>query len=713
MAGWRRRRVRFVPQMESSECGAACLAMIADHHGQGRSLTEVRVLCGGGRDGVSAARLCEAARSLGLRAQPYRAEPDQLSALGLPCILHWEFNHFVVLERVRSRALTIVDPALGRRTLDSAAFSAAFTGVVLCFEPGPGFVEQRRAPVRSAQSWWQRPSWTGCGALLLATLLLEVLGLGVPAAQQLLIDHVLLPEREAWLWPLAALLLGCQGGLVLVQALRDGVLRRLQLALDLELMSRFVQHLLRLPLGFFQLRSAGDLLQRVSAQGELRGAVLAMMRGALDGLLVAGYAAMMLAYDRVIGAVILALAGVRVLLLLATRPAIAEATSAQLAEHGKELGALIEPLAAPEVVRAFGFEGLALERHEQRLVARLNAELGRDRLSRAALSLGDVASGLSHAAVVWWGGRAVLHDQITLGVFAGLITLQALLDRPLGSLLGALAGAVRARGALARLDDVLQAEAPAPGAARLPRCRGELCLQGVSYWPAQHGPALCDGLDLLIGAGEKIAIVGRMGQGKSTLLRLLTGLLPPSQGRVLLDGVPLSSLDPRTLAAHVGVVLQEPFLLNDSVRANLALAAPDAPESALRRAAQLACVDRVIEALPEGYDTVLGDDGVRLSGGERQRLALARALVANPRVLVLDEATSSLDLETEARLHQNLGRLGCTRILAAHRMETVRDADRILVIEQGRIVEQGTFERLRSGSGPFAQLLGSAGGVAA
>jgi ABC-type bacteriocin/lantibiotic exporter with double-glycine peptidase domain len=293
---------------------------------------------------------------------------------------------------------------------------------------------------------------------------------------------------------------------------------------------------------------------------------------------------------------------------------------------------------------------------------------------------------------------------MTLGVFAGLVTLQALLQKPLGQLVEAAFLLTRVRAVLSRIDDVLDTAGMSPGNLTLHGVRGELALSGVSFRYDAHAPPVCDDVHVRIHPGEKVAIVGRSGQGKTTLLRLFTGLLPPSEGQVSLDGVDMRTLSPETLASHVGVVLQEPFLIDDSVRANLTLGQPDLPESRLRWAARMAAVDHVIDALPQGYDTPLGEQGTRLSGGEKQRMALARALLRKPKVLVLDEATSSLDLDTEARVHANLRELACTRVLVAHRMETVRDADRILVVDAGKIVAEGRYEELRKRSSLFRAL---------
>lgn len=705
----RTRRVPFVPQMEASECGVACLSMILRYYGAAYPLSALRTACETGRDGVSAAKIYRAALRYGLSVKALRVEADQLANMPLPAVAHWEFNHFVVLAALDARGALIVDPALGERRVSHAELSSAFTGVLLTFQPSPAF----RPHASRSESLGRllrvlRSFKLGGAALVGAVLVLELLGLLLPAGSQVLIDHVLIPGRERWLWPLLVAVGVCSLLSVITVGMRDAVLRRLYFAADAELASTFTERLLALPLAFFELRSAGDLMQRVEAQRTVRDAVLRAMIALLDGLLLLGYGALMLAYDVRVGAAILGLAALHAAAVLATRRAVAHATASELAAQGRETQVVVEALAAPELVRAFGAEELLEQRQEERCIARLNAEVAQRSVSERALQLSSAAEGLAHAVVIGLGGQLVLSDQITLGVFSGLLTLQGLFQKPLRSVVDSVSLFGRMRAVFARLDDVLAEPRVEPGTVHLARPRGELQLRGVSFRHEGQAAPLCRELDVTIAPGEKVALVGRSGQGKSTLLRLFAGLLCPSEGQVLIDGVDLRSIAPESLARYVGVVLQEPLLLDDSVRANLTLSAPDASEQDLLFATRVACINERIARLRDGYETQLGAGAARLSGGERQRLALARAVVRRPRILLLDEATSSLDLATEARVHQNLGELGCTRVIVAHRLATVRDADRILVIEGGKIVQQGSYQQLLQSSGLFAQLVKSA-----
>jgi ATP-binding cassette, subfamily B, bacterial len=707
---WRRpARVPYLPQMEAAECGVACLAMVLRSFGASYTLAELRARCDVGRDGVSAAKLFRAAQSLGLVVKATRVDLAGLTRQAFPAIAHWEFNHFVVVTGIDQHGATVVDPATGERHVSNAELSRAFTGVLLTFARGEQFQERK---VRSESVARVLDTLTGlrhAGATLLAlVLVMEVLSLLLPTASQVLIDHVLTPQRDSWLAVvLIATGLGTLGVLV-ATALRDRLVQRLHFAADLELGTAFVERLIRLPLGFFELRSAGDLMQRIDAQRDVRDLILRGLTALLDGVLLLGYGALMLAYDLGVGAAILALAGLRTAVVLSTSRAVRHASASHLAAHGREQQVVVEALASPELTRAFSLEPLLEERYDGKLVERLNSDLRKRTVSERARQLSSVADGLAHAALLCLAGVQVLDDRMTLGVFTGLLTLQGLFQKPLGALIDSFSVLEYARAVLARLDDVFAERVPQPGTVKRGRAQGALTLERVSFrYPGQTTP-MTQALDVHVRAGEKVALVGRSGHGKSTLLRLAAGLIAPTEGRVLLDGEPLAERCTEELASQVGIVLQDPLLFDGSVRENLTLSVPDADEASVREAARMACIDERIARLPDGYETQLGDNAGRFSGGERQRLALARALVKKPRLLLLDEATSALDLATERQVHQNLSACGVTRILVAHRLETVRDADRILVIEGGKVVQEGTFEQLSATPGLFAALVESA-----
>ncbi|HLO67726.1 MAG TPA: ATP-binding cassette domain-containing protein, partial [Holophaga sp.] len=343
-----------------------------------------------------------------------------------------------------------------------------------------------------------------------------------------------------------------------------------------------------------------------------------------------------------------------------------------------------------------------------RMAARVEAGLGRQRLGLAAGAALDALAGAGAAAVFLLGGREVLAGRMTLGVFVAFLSLQSLFLAPLGALLEAWAASLQLGIHLRRLDDVLETAPEASGARDPGRLRGAVSLRDVAFAHGPGAPPVLRGVSFDVAPGEKIALVGPSGAGKSTLARILLGLLAPTGGSVSFDGVDARELDLRALRRQMGAVLQEETVFDDTFRANVALGA-GAPAEALARAARLACLEEILLARPGGWSAQVGEGGSTLSGGQRQRLCLARALARDPVILVLDEATSSLDLATEARIHANLAGLACTRILVAHRLATVRDADRILVLDRGRIVQEGPYGDLAARPGPFRDLALAAG----
>lgn len=704
-----RRRVKVVHQMEVAECGAACLVMVLGYHGCHVPLPEMREACAVGRDGANAFNILQAARQYGLAAVALKVEhPSDLRKIKLPAILHWDFNHFVVLNKVRRRGLSIVDPNGGRFHVTMAEVGRRFTGIALCFEPSPSF--RPRPAIRPSLARYRSmmaallPS---LGQILLATLALQLVGLVLPVATQLLVDRVIAPGQLPWLWGLAFVL----GGTVLARALltlvRSWVLQGLQNALDMSLMRKFLEHLLHLPLTFFLRRETGDILQRVQSNAILRQLFSNQSVSALlDSMLLLGYAFLMLAFHWELGLIVFAFAATRVALFVVLRRRNQRIMAAELADDGREGAALVAALSGVETTRAIKAEQRMIARWLEPTVASLNQQLARRRLEIDTEQAVVVLKSFAVAAVFVVGGRAVIEQQITLGVFAAFMTLQTLFMQPLESLMRAVAQLQFLSNHLYRLDDVLETPREEAGK-ELIQLEGAIELDEVGFGYSSNAPALLNRVSVSISKGEKVAIVGRSGAGKSTLARMLLGMHLPTAGAIRFDGRDMRELDLPRLRKQMGVVQQEVFLFDDTVRANLSLNDEELPLERLRWAAEMACINHTIEALPLGFDTRLGENGATLSGGQRQRLAIARALAHSPTVLLLDEATSSLDLQTEAAIHANLARLGCTRIVIAHRLATVMDADRILVLDKGHLVQEGKYRDLLNRSGLFRELVRS------
>jgi ATP-binding cassette subfamily B protein len=703
----RRRRVRFVPQIEMTECGAASLAMVLAYHGHHAPLSELRQACGVSRSGADALSIVRAARAYGLTPSGVRVEMEQLPQLALPAVLHWDFEHFLVLERLTATHAHLVDPACGRRAVRLDEMSRHFTGIALQFAPSPSL--QRRARTRPSLAKYReifRRSLPSLAQILLASLGLQVVGLLFPVATQILVDSIVVPHQPAWLMGLGFALAAAVLTKALLMLVRSFVVQGLRNVLDFTLMTRFLNHLLHLPLGFFMQREAGDLVQRVHSNATIQNLLSSQSISALlDALLLVGYAGLMLAFDLKLGLVIIGFGGVRVLLLLFVRERNQLAMASELTASGREFGALLEALSGLETTKASGAENRMVQRWAHRMTGRVNGALERRKLTMHASHATVLLQGLATAVVFLVGGEQVVAQRMTLGTFASFLALQSLFMSPLDSLLETVGQLQYLGNHLERLDDVLTTPPEPSGSADPGRLRGAVALTNVSFAFSPGAPPTLQDVSVSIRPGEKVAIVGPSGAGKSTLARLLLGMHLPSAGSIAFDGRDLRELDLRKVRNQMGVVLQETFLFDDTIRANLALKDEELPLERLREAARRACVDEVIDALPEGFGSRLGDNGNVLSGGQRQRLNLARALVQDPAILLLDEATSALDLDTERQVHAALASLGCTRILIAHRLATVQDADRILVLEAGKIVQEGTYDDLAAREGLFRSLV--------
>ena len=702
-----RKRVPYIPQMEAVECGAASLSMILAYHGHHAPLSEVRGICGISREGSTALGILRAAENYGLEAEAVSLDLKGLPDLPLPAIIHWNFNHFLVLERLTPDGAIVVDPAAGRIHIGQAELNRCFTGVALVFSPADEFSTREGCKpsysryIKLLKTWG--PSFI---QILGASLMLQMIGLLFPVASQILIDRVLVPKQESWLWGLALGLSLAVLGRALLTLLRSWVVQTMQTTMDLTLMKQFMEHLLRLPLSFFHQRRPGDLMQRIQSNTTVRNLFSSRSVSALfDGFLLIAYAALMLAYSPLLGSLLVVLGILRILVLILLRERNQQIMASELALAGMEYSVLVEILSGLETIRAFRAEGSVIQRWTNRAVDRANRSLERKNLEIASRQVMTLLQGLTFATVLFVGGRQVQAGHMTLGVFTAFLAIQGLFIEPLESLVVSLSQLQFLKNHLMRLEDILETKIERTGTRDPGRLRGEIDLDRVTFSYGPGTPPAIKDLSVNIRAGEKVAVVGPSGAGKSTLARILLGMHNPDHGVVRFDGMDLQDLDLQKLRSQMGVVLQETFLFNDTVRSNLSLNDSNLPLTYVQSAANTACIHDVFEALPKGYATTLGDNGKTLSGGQRQRLSLARALSHNPAVLLLDEATSALDAPTEAAVHANLASLGCTRIIIAHRLATVMDADRILVLSAGQIVQEGNYTELAAQPGLFQELV--------
>jgi ATP-binding cassette, subfamily B, bacterial len=706
------RRVPVRLQLSAVECGAACLAMILSYFGRPTQVADCREKLGIGRDGITAEAIARAAREYGLRVKAYSVEDlSEFKYVPLPAIAHWNFEHFVVIEHWSPQRVEIIDPGGGRRRLKPAQFAVAFTGVVLTFEPG---VQFDRHAARSTFSWraYLLTHMSQVPGLLFqilsASFFLQILGLALPALTKILIDQVL-PRQNIGMMPILGigmvLLVLTQ---VVLHYLRATVLIALQVRLDSRLMVSFFEHLLTLPFRFFEQRTTGDLLMRLSSNTIIRETLSSQTLSILlDGVFILGYLVLLLVQEPSFGLAVLGIGLAQIILLLITKNAMHDLMQQDLWAQSESQSYLVEALKGIETLKASGAEDRTLDHWSNLFFKQLNVSLRRSRLTAlldtAMLSLRT----LSPLLLLWFGALYVLNGSLSLGSMLAFNAIAIAILTPLATLVSNGQHLQLVGAHLERLADVLEAESEQDIqlVQAAPTLSGQVELKGVGFRYDAHAPWVLRDISLAIAPGQKIALVGRSGSGKSTLAKLLLGLYLPTEGEIRYDDWLLQTLNWRSLRSQFGVVLQEPSIFSGSIRQNITLNHPNLSLEQVIQAAKLSAIHEDILRLPMGYETRIAEGGSGLSGGQLQRLAIARALAHQPAILVLDEATSHLDVKTERQVEQQLSHLSCTRIVIAHRLSTVRNADRILVMDAGRLVEQGNHRDLLAQQGLYASLV--------
>jgi ATP-binding cassette, subfamily B, bacterial len=698
--------------MSEVECGLACLTMILNYYGCGTSLPELRMRCGVGRDGLSALEIVRTARDHGMRVRAVSLQRNDFRFVALPAIVHWEFNHFLVVERWSRKHVDVVDPDRGRNRLAQDEFDAGFTGVVLTFEPGAAFNRRatipRRAAFRAYALQYLRQAPGTFLQILGVSLLLLLIGLVLPILTKVVVDKIL-PFRLQNIMPVLAI-----GILVLFLAqivaalLREWLLVYLRARIDVGMMLGFVEHLLALPYKFFQQRSTGDLLARVSSNVALRELLSnQLLSTVMDSGLVVFYLLLLLWQSPPFGLLTLGVGLLGAMILLLSKGSVSRLAGRELAAFGKSQGYLGEAMVGIATLKAAGAEERAFDRWSNLFFDHLNISLRYNYVSGTVAGILATLPVFGQLALLWVGATQVLNGSITVGTMVALLALAGAFFAPLTSLVNSGQQFQLVSANLDRIRDVTEAEPEQPrrAARPTPRLSGDLRMEGVGFRYSQAGPRVLKGIDLTVRPGQRIAIVGPSGSGKSTLAKLLLGLYLPTEGEIVYDGLSLRDVNWQELRRQFGVVLQESVLFSGSILSNITLSNPLIERERVVEAAKLAAIHDDIMAMPMGYDTFVSEGGSALSGGQRQRLGIARAIVHKPTVILLDEATSHLDVETERRVAENLRTLACTQIIIAHRLSTIRDADTILVLDQGTIVERGDHHHLLRRAGHYARLV--------
>jgi ATP-binding cassette subfamily B protein RaxB len=690
-----RRRVPLLYQTEAAECGIACLAMIASFHGATVAVATLRRHFAVSMHGATLGALIDFAHRLELETRAVRLDVPDLHRLRLPCVLHWNFTHFVVLTHVGRRRVTIHDPSCGLRSVGFAEVSRAFTGVALELWPTPRFERQRAEPPVSVRQLVGPVSGLARSLALVVALTatLETFSIASPLLLQWVVDHALVTASTDLLTLLA---LGF-GLLVLLEqataAIRALTIMRFETTLNVQWHANVFSHLQRLPLPYFDKRHLGDIVSRFrSIDAIQRTITTAFVEAIVDGAMTIALLAVMLAYSPTLCAICLIACALYVVTrALAHRP-LRGARYEQIAAGAQQDSHFIESVRGLRAIKSF-------RRAEERrsawlslLIEQVNAGLRAERLQLLLRSTSGLLFGLENVLVIYAGASLVLDAQLSTGMLLAFLAYKRQFTSRVSALVDKAFEMRLLRLHAERLADVVLTppeERPLSGRLLGPST-GTLAptleIRALRFRYAEHEPYVLDGLDLAVAAGESVAIVGPSGCGKTTLLNIVLGTLTPTGGDVLVGGLPLAQIDHDLLRRTVASVVQNDCLFAGTIGENISFFDTHADRARIEECAQLAAIHAEIAALPMAYNTLVGFMGSTLSAGQQQRILLARALYARPSILILDEATSHLDIQREAAVCAALRKLAITRIVVAHRPQTAATADRIVALQLGKIV---------------------------
>lgn len=707
----RRVRTPTVLQMEAVECGAAALAIVMGYHGRWRTLDEVRTACGVSRDGSKAKNVLIAARQFGFEARGRKASVETALTAPFPYIVFWNFNHFLVVEGVHKGRVYLNDPAVGHRTVSLDEFDQSFTGVMLEVVPGENFSRDPAPPGLLARlSLRARLVRNSIALAVLISLTLVLPGLLVPGFSKIFIDDILIQGNEDWLRPLLAAMVLTAVLSALLTWLRQRLLLRMETKLALAESARFVWHLLQLPLPFFNQRHAGDISYRIDANDRIANSVAGDLGESLANMITALFFVVVMAcFDWHLTLLALSLSGINILVYQALSRRRTDASLRMQQDFGRFQAASVSGIQAIETLKATGTDDDYFERWAGFQARHLNNLRQLGGYTVAASAFPPLLNGLTVAGVLSFGSYRITEGSLTIGT---LIAFQALVQNFMGPVqsLVTVSGNLQELGAdLSRSDDVFAHARDAryqveTGDVR-DRLSGRIELRSITFGYSPLDPPLIENFDLTLQPGARVALVGGSGSGKSTIAKLVSGLYRPWSGEILFDGVPLSQISPDTLTGSIASVSQDVILFAGTVRDNLSTWDATLPDAAMIEALKDSEILETVAARGGALDALVDEGAANFSGGQAQRLEIARALSGDPGILILDEATSALDPATEKAIDEHIRRRGCTCLIIAHRLSTIRDADEIIILERGRVVERGTHDELLAAGGAYAGLI--------
>ena len=720
-SGGHRVKVPTVLQMEATECGAAALAMVLAHYGQWVPLEKLRAECGVSRDGSKASCVIRAARNRNCSADGYRWTVDDLLELlpenPFPLIIHWEFNHFVVLEGIEGGKAYLNDPAMGRRTVKLEEFRTSYTGVSLYIEPGEGFRKegQRYNVFKDMAKKLFEDKWAALFIVLLEFCAI-IPGLAGPVMSQIFLDDILTRKHPDWMMNFCLAMVASFLLSGFMSWLRAVVLTEWQRKLTLADSSSYFWHLLKLPMQFFHQRYAAEVAGRVGFNASIAGVLSGPAATAVLDLFVAiFYLLLLLQYNVTLTLIGLVFSSVEIILFFAMRRHLTDLNMRIQQDSGKAYGVAMNGLRMIETIKANGDESDFFTKWAGYQTKVLSASQETALWAMSVKLLPTLLSGIHGALIMTIGGFSIMEGAMTAGMFMAFQHLMGSFQAPVNALVGLGSTLQTTEMQMQRLNDVRRYEVdplnfPAEEEEEkksfsADRLSGEVQLENVNFGYSPLEAPLLENFNLHAHPGEWIAVVGASGSGKSTLAKIVTGLYEEWSGTLSFDGVPRRQLPRKVLLSSLSAVDQDIFLITGTVSENIALFDHTVRKSDIIQAAKDACIHEDILKLAGGYEAQVAEGGMNFSGGQRQRLEIARALAVNPSILVLDEATSALDPITENQVLKNIRHRGCTCLMVAHRLSTIRDCDEIIVLEKGKVAERGVHREMVQHDGPYKRLI--------
>ena len=690
--GFGGRDLPMILQTEAAECGLACLAMVASHHGLHSDLPSLRRRFSVSLKGTTMADLVRLAGQMQLGSRALRAEMDHLPGLAMPCVLHWDLNHFVVLKEVRRGFAVIHDPAHGVRRMSLAEVSEHFTGIVLELTPQPEFRPRTERQTVTLRQLLGRVSGLKRSLLQIFALAVALEGfvLLAPFFMQWVVDSVLVSVDRDLL-----VTLGLGFGLLVLITVATGAVRswavlHLSTSLNLQWLGNVFAHLMRLPISWFERRHTGDVMSRFGAVQQIQQTLTtSFIEAVLDGLLVIVTLTMMFVYSGTLTVIALGCVAAYALLRWAFFGSLRDATEETIIFDARRASHFLESLRGVQSIKLFNRQEDRQARFMNLVVDAMNAQVATRKLDLGFSVLHKLLFGLERIAMVWIGALLVMDHVFSVGMLFAFIAYKEQFAQRVSGLIDKIVEMKMLKLQGERLVDIVLTppEASVDSAPRSQPLAERLELRDLCFAYSDAEPDVLHGLNLVIEPGESVAIVGPSGCGKTTLLKLMLGIHEPQAGEIRIGGVPLRQLGVRAWRDMLGAVMQDDQLFAGSIIDNISFFDPHADTEWVEECARIAAVADEIAAMPMGFHTLIGDMGTSISGGQRQRLLLARALYKRPRILFLDEATSALDVDREREVNQAIRQLQLTRIIVAHRPETIASASRVIVLHDGKVAQ--------------------------